>query len=171
MNRTARSARTPHTGHPGRAGWLLLAFLVGIGIAFPVLSQLTPRLPHALGAMGFLSWLLWIFVVLRPTGRKWAATPLAWVPFVVLLSYSTLVSPAPFSETQYVSGIADMIRVSSVFAGIAYIFLWDHIAAAVAREPSGEGVQLSSYLVTMLLCLMPPFAILWVQFQMKTGRT
>jgi hypothetical protein len=149
----------------GRSGVTLLVFLVLFALALLPLSRFNPGLPSGLAFVAYLGWLLLVFMRLRNEGRRWSRSLLAWVPFTVLFSFALVIVPVQSAHGG--AALSEANRLFAIFSMVSYVTVWDHVARALARRRGSAWKQVGHHFVTILLSLMPPFGVLWVQHQMS----
>lgn len=151
-----------------RSAVFVLGVLAGIAVLVQPLWGVNPALPSGLVFSAYLGWLACVFAALRTRGRSWARAAYAWAPFGVLFAFALVSLPLQYGETK--QGIPDGNWQIATVAAVSYGVIWDHIAISFGRDKS-RAVRLSLYVGTMLLALMPPFVIFWVQHHLRTNGT
>ena len=144
-----------------RSGWTLLGLLVVLGLAVQPLWRISPGLPSGLAFVGYLAWMVAVFMELRDCGRQWSRSPVAWLPFVVLACFVLVVHPIRESGTNETTKLN---MAASGVAVLSYLLVWDHIAVSLTRRrASGIGW----YVLTLLVSLMPPLTVPLVQHEVR----
>ena len=148
-----------------RSGIALLAALVVLALLVRPLWRVNASLPAGLVFSAYLAWLGWVFTELRTSGRSWARSVLAVIPFLALLGFALLV--LPLQAAQVMAGGSVLSSLMAAVAALSYAAIFDHVAISLARW-RGRRYSFALYATTILLALMPPFAILWVQHHIRT---
>jgi hypothetical protein len=144
-----------------QSGLALLGLLAASAVVLAALSPFAGKLAAGIPTALYLAWLAFVSTELQRSGRGRWSGPFPQAALIVLVGVAVLVYPLaddPQLGTLFNSEVLGT-AARGAFA-VALLLVCDHIAAAFAQSEAKWSHKLAAYLLSMLVLLIPPLALL-----------